>query len=234
MTLVTGPFPYDIDNLLGGQVRVLYAPTSVAIPSNGVSDVIQMIGPSYTPKTGWIDLLSTKESFSYSRGFDVEGWEIQQTAGNVIEEITDITRSVSVSVANFTDEILKILEGGSGTISSVAAVGGPAATARGAQDKITFGSFSSLTQYRIAFISKRSLSSGTVIEAGNANATRGRFVMGVGYRTQLSADEIEMEQAKGELTAANTGFTFFPEGGQSQGSEYGSWFLEDAGTIAAS
>jgi len=233
MATITGPFPYDVDNLLGGQVRVLYAPTSVALPT-GIADVIEMIGPDYDPKTGWVDLLATKEAFSYSRGFDVSGWEIQQTAGNVIEEITDITRSVNVSVANFTTDILKILEGGSGTTSTVSATPGAAAVAEGAQDVLQFGSFTSLTQYRIAFISKRSLSSGVVVEAANANHNRGRFVMGVGYRGQLSADEIEMEQAKGELTGANTGFTFFPESGESQGEEYGAWFLEDAGTIAAS
>src|SRR5262245_38319560 len=103
MALVAGAFPYDIDNLLGGAVRILYAPSTQAIPSTGgIADVIEMVGPNYAAKTGWIDLGATKESFSYTRGFDVEGWEIQQTAGNVIEEISDITRSVSVSIAEFT------------------------------------------------------------------------------------------------------------------------------------
>lgn len=231
MTLITGAFPYDIDNLLGGSVRVLYAPTSVTIPDN-IGDVIEMVGPDYDAQTGWVDLLATKEAFSYSRGFDVEGWEIQQTAGNVIEEITDITRSVNVSVANFTTAILKILEGDTGTITAVAAAAAAGTAGTSAQSRLTFGSFSSLTQYRVAFIARRSKSSGLVTETGNASATRGRFVMGVGYRCQLSADEIEMEQAKGELTAANTGFTMFPESGQSQGNEYGAWFTETAGTIA--
>lgn len=233
MATITGAFPYDIDNLLGGAVRVLYAPTSVSIPTQ-IGDVIKMVGPDYAPETGWIDLLATKEAFSYSRGFDVEGWEIQQTSGNVIEEITDISRSVNVSVANFTTAILKILEGDTGTITAVAAVPGATNTGTSAQSRLTFGSFASLTQYRIAFIARRSKSSGLVTETGNSSATRGRFVMGVGYRAQLSADEIEMEQAKGELTAANTGFTFFPESGQAQGVEYGCWVTEDTGTIATS
>jgi hypothetical protein len=233
MPAVTGAFPYNIDNLLGGAVRVLYAPTSQAIPAN-IGDVIKMVGPNYAPETGWLELGATKEAFSYSRGFDVEGWEIQQTAGNVIEEITDITRSVSVSIAEFTKELLKIIEGDTGVISALAAVPGATDSGTSAQDKITFGSFSSLTQYRIAFIARRAKASGLVTEAGNGGATRGRFVMGVGYRAQLSADEIEMEQDKGVLTAANTGFTFFPEGGQAQGSEYGAWFLENTGTIATS
>lgn len=233
MPAVTGAFPYNIDNLLGGAVRILYAPISQTIPAN-IGDVIKMVGPDYAPETGWLDLGATKESFSYSRGFDVEGWEIQQTAGNVIEEITDLTRSVNVSVAEFTKELLKIIEGDTGVISAISAVPGATNTGTSAQAKVTFGSFESLTQYRIAFIARRSKSSGLVTETGNAGATRGRFVMGVGYRCQLSADEIEMEQAKGELTAANTGFTMFPEGGLSQGSEYGAWYLEDAGTIATS
>lgn len=220
---VTGAFPYDIENLLGGAVRFLYAPDTEDIPTK-INDVIDMVAP-YAPNGDWVDIGATKESFTYTRGFDTEGWEIQQVAGNVIEEITEITRSIEVSVAEFTTDILKILEGDTGDIDAVAA-----AANVGAQSVLRFGSFSSLTQYRIAFISRRAKASGIVTEPGGA--TRGRFFMGAGYRAQLSADEIEMEQEKGNLTGTGVGFTLFPEDGEDAGEEYGIWADEAAGTIA--
>jgi hypothetical protein len=108
MALVTGAFPYDIDHLLGGAVRVLYAPTSVAIPT-GINSVIDMVSP-YAAKTGWLEFGATKEAFSYSRAFEVQGYEIQQLAGNVLEEISSITRQVTLSAAEIRKEVLAIME----------------------------------------------------------------------------------------------------------------------------
>lgn len=228
MALTGYPFPYDIENLLGGAVRILYAPTSVAVPDN-IADVIDMESP-YAAQTGWIDLGATKESFSYSRGFDVEGWEIQQLAGNVIEEVTDLSRSITVSYADMSPENLQIIENAPSILPIVAAAG------KSAQDKIAFGSFSSFTRYRFAFIARRPKQAGIVIESAGAvpaSGQRGRFFMGVGYSCQIAADEVEFEQAKGELTAAGVTFTLFPESGETSGQEYGAWFDEHAGTIAA-
>jgi hypothetical protein len=218
MAAVTGAFPYNIDNLLGGAVRLLYAPTSVAIPDS-IDDVIAMVAP-YAPKTGWVDVGATRDSFTYTRGFDVSGWQIQQTAGNVIEEVSDITRTVTLSLAEFRDEILELVEESqsTGTVSAAANVG--------AQHVVKFGSFTSLGRHRIAFIARRSRASGEVTEPTTA-LKRGAFVMGVGYSCQISAEDASIELDKGALAAAGVGFTFFPEGGQDEGEEYGSWFLED-------
>jgi hypothetical protein len=224
MALTGFPFPYDIDQLLGGAVRILYAPDSVAIPAD-ISSVIDMETP-YSAQTGWVDLGATKESFSYSRGFDVEGWEIQQLAGNVIEEITDLTRTISVSFADLRPEHLQMIE----NAPSVAAI--TAAAGRSAQEKVAFGSFNSFERFRFAFISRRPIQAGVVTESAGAGAgTRGRFFMGVAYNAQIAADEVEFEQAKGELTAAGVTFTLFPEDGEDSGEEYGAWFDETAGTI---
>src|SRR5688572_5865610 len=141
MPAITGAFPYNVDNLLGGAVRILYAPTSVAVPE-GIEDVIDMETP-YAPKTGWIDFGSTKEAFTYTRSFDVSGYEIQQVPGSVLEDITDLTRSISVSVAELTPETLAIVEEGTiaTDVSAAAGVSG--------QDVVKFGSFLSVTQYRV-------------------------------------------------------------------------------------
>jgi hypothetical protein len=221
MAQVTGAFPYDIDNLLGGAVRVLYAPSTVAVPTN-IADVIEMVAP-YTPKTGWLDLGATRDGFSYSRGFDVEGYEIQQVAGPILEEVTDITRTVTASAAEFTPEILRILEE-AGTPGAQAAAAGISA-----QEILKFGGFTTTTKYRIAFISRRHKGSGLVTEPGGA--TRGRFVMGAAYNAQMTADETEIEQEKGTLSAFGLTFRMFPEPGQTEGQEYGLWAFENIGTI---
>lgn len=223
MALVTGAFPYDVDNLLGGATRILYAPSTQAIPVD-ISSVIDMTSP-YAPKAGWLDFGATKESFSYSRGFDVEGWEIQQVAGAILEEVTDITRTLSLSAAELRKEVLQIME----------EAPAPTAVASGAnksaQDKISFGAFTTTTKYRMAFISRRHTGSGLVTEPGGA--TRGRFVMGAGYNVQATADEIELEQNKGELSAVGLTFKLFPEPGQTSTTSHGAWLLEATGTISA-
>jgi hypothetical protein len=223
-------FPYNIDNLLGGAVRVLYADPNAATPvpaPGGIDDVISMVAP-YTAKTGWVDLGATKESFTYTRGFETEGWEIQQAQGPVIEEVTSITRTIEVSVAEFRPSVLSILEN-SGVVVDLAA-----ATGVGAQKQVQFGSFSSPKRYRFAFVSRRSTASGIVKEAAGAGAVqRGRFFMGVLYLAQIAADDVSMEQAKGALTATGVTFTSFPDTATSsdEGEEYGSWFDEQAGTL---
>lgn len=228
MALTGFPFPYDINNLLGGAVRIVYAvadgATPQAVPA-GMDDVFSMVSP-YALKTGWTDLGATKESFSYTRGFDTEGYEIQQLAGNVIEEITDITRTIEVSYADLRVEHLSLIEGGTAAVAPVA--GG---ANKGAQQRASFGSFSSLDRYRFAFISRRPKQAGTVTEP--SGATRGRFFMGVAYQAQIAADDVEFEQAKGELSALGVTFTTFPESGQASGEEYGAYYDETAGTIAA-
>jgi hypothetical protein len=226
MTVIAGAFPYDIDNLLGGAVRILYAPTSVAIPAN-IADVISMVSP-YAPQTGWLDVGATKESFSSSRGFSTEGFEIQQTTGNVIEEITGLTRAIQVSFAEFRPTILQIIEANVGGVDTIAA-----AAHKGAQKRVTFGSIKSVDQYRWAFISRRAKASGLVVET-ETSVSRGRFVMGTMYRGQVAADDASIEQGKGNLSAAQVSFNGFPDDTQAEGEEYGAWFMEDAGTIAAS
>lgn len=203
------PFPYDVGHLLGGAVRILYAPTSVAVPAD-LDDIIALTTP-YAPATGWLEVGATKDAFSYSRSFDTSGYEIQQTAGNVIEELTDLSRSFTVSFAEFTPAILRIIENG------------PASSAGTGTTIQPFGSFTSITQYRFAFIAMRPKQAGTV-EGG----VRGRFFAGVAFRAQIAADEMSFDQAKGELTAAGVTFTMFPEPGQDLGEEWGMWIDEAA------
>lgn len=227
MALGAGPFPYDIDNLLGGAVRILYGDPAgapaVAVPA-GLDDVFALNGGPYAAATGWKDIGATSDSFTYTRGFDTSGWEIQQTAGNVVESITEITRTIEISIAEFRPELLQMIENAN-AVTTIAAAAGISA-----QKKVSFGSFTGTKRYRFAFVSQRDRASGIVTETGGA--TRGRFVMGVAYLASISADDVSIEQNKGDLTAAGVTFTLFPDTSQPIGEEHGAWFLEDAGVIA--
>lgn len=226
MALVNHPFPYDITNLLSGAVSVIYGdPEDVDIPES-IADVVDMESP-YGLTTGWNWLGATSDSFTYNRGFETEGLEIQQTAGAIVEEVTDISRSIEVSMAEFSPFGFQLMENAP-SVATVAAGAGASA-----QRRIAFGSFESVDRYRFCFLSRRPKAAGVVVEGGGKR--RGRFVMGVAYQAQLTADDVSMEQGKGALTAAGLTFGLFPETDtpQPEGQEYGAWYLEDAGTIGA-
>lgn len=222
MTYTNFPFPYDIGNLLGGAVRILFAPLTQAIPAN-IADVIDMVSP-YAPKTNWVEVGATKETFSAAGGFDESGYEIQQTPDQVLSEITTVTRTITVSFAELNAQNLQLIEGAPNIATLAAAAG------KSAQKKVAFGSFSSRQNYRWAYISRRSIDSGVVTEPGAK--TRGRFFMGTGYRGKLAADSHTFDQNKGDLSAVGVGWTLSPEPGQAEGEEHGAYFDEQAGTIA--
>lgn len=223
--LSTGPFPYDDANLLGGGARILYAPMTTAVPT-GIEDVIDVLSP-YVAKTGWKDFGATKESFTYSRNFDTSGWEIQNVNGTIFDEITDISRSAAVSIAELAPETIQIME----EAPAGGVVHGTPTAGQTKQQRIGFGGFDELSSYRVAFISKRKKKSGVVNEP---TLTRGRWVMGVLYSCSISADEVSVEQNKGDLTAFGLTFTAYPApnaDAQPAGEEFGAWYFEDAGTI---
>lgn len=217
-------FPYDLNTLLGGAARVMYAPAaSVAVPVDP-DDIFAQKDP-YTKRTGWENFGATKDSFTYNTGLEKSGFDIQNATGVVLEDVTSITRSVTVSVANIDKDILPIIENAS-SVGSVAAQAG----VMSAYDEVNTGNFTSVTRYRIAFVAQRHKASGGVVEGG-AVGTRGRFVVGVGLLAEISADDRALELAKGELSAIPVTFTFFPDETQTTGEEFGRWWFERAGTI---
>jgi hypothetical protein len=222
------PFPYNISDLLVGAVRILYATTAEPIPTS-ISDVIDMESP-YAAQTGWVELGATRESFTYTRGFETEGLEIQQTSSVLFEEVTNVTRTIEVSMAEFNAANLALMEGAQSAAGAVVAASGISA-----QTTQKFGSFTTLDRYRFAFLSRRNIASGLVTESSGAvpaSGTRGRFVMGVLYQAQMSADDAELEFDKGTLTAASVSFTAFGDSSVTLADDnMGVWFFETAGTI---
>lgn len=223
MALVAGAFPYDVNTLLGGAVRVLIAPYDAgdipAIPS----DVFLQESP-YTAVDPFVDLGATKEAFSYSRNIEVSGFEIQQVQGNVLEEISDSTRTITVSMAALDDVGMALIEQND-VSSDITAVAGSSA-----YDKLEFGTITDLDRYIIAFVARRSQASGVVTES-DTTTKRGRFVVGIGYNVAVTADNAELQMGKGELSAAQLTFKFFPESSLTSGKEFGMWLFEQAGAI---
>lgn len=225
------PFPYNINNLLGGRVRILWADGETggaAIPT-GPKDVFAQAdpyGPVGAGAAAWKDFGAGKDPSTYGRNIDVEGWEIQQANSAIVEQVNEITRTVTVSMAELNETTLAIFEGAT-TTGTVAPV-----TGQSAQKTVGMGIVTSLKRYRIAFASMRDRASGIVTEpVGAGGGTRGRFVVGVGWSAAVSADNAELEQAKSTLSAVSLTFKFYPVTSQPSGEEFGKWFFEDAGTI---
>lgn len=224
---VTGALPYDITNLLGGGARVLLSDDEEAalpaIPAD-YTDIFSPLTP-YTPETGWIDVGATTEGSGYSRGIESDGYEIEQSAGLIFEEITEVNRQLSVTMGELRPDLIKVFENASSIGTIAEAVGKPA------QKSVKFGAFSTLDVRRVALVGQRNKKSGIVTE-GAGGLTRGRFVVVVLYSVTLAAEEEELEAAKGSLWGLPMTLTAFPEDGQPQGQEYGTWFIEDEGEFA--
>ena len=226
MTVVTGTFPYDVDNLLAGAARVIVNDSAVAMPAvpTKLSDVISLKSP-YATTTGYVDLGATKESATYSREIESEGLEIQQVTGNILEQVTNVERTIEVSVAEMKPEHFRIFEEGA-AITSIAAVSGTNQT----QKQVKFGSITDLTRRRVVLIGQRSKESGVITET-TGGLTRGRLVALCLYNVAIAADSAEVEFDKGSLVAMPMSFKSYPQSGQTAGQEHGFWLTEDAGLI---
>jgi hypothetical protein len=222
---VTGAFPYDLNNLLGGRARVLISDDAGALPAvpANIKDVFDPISP-YTAETGWLDVGATAESTDYTRNLETSGWEIEQSTAAVFEEPTDSPRTIKVAMAEFKPEFIKVMEEAP-AVGTVAAVTGAMA-----QKSVKVGSITTLTNRRVAFVAMRNKGSGTVTETG-AGVIRGRYVMFAAYQATIAADASQVQVAKGQLTSAPVTFSLKPQDGQPSGQEHGIWLMEDAGVM---
>lgn len=205
-------FPNTPANALDGPVRILRAPTSVAVPTR-ISDVIDVIGPAYAPKTDWIDFGGTSDGdeTEIDRDMESEDYRFDQSNVAILEKITEVNRTMKLPVAEITPENMKVIEEGQ-AIATLATVPGATVTGKGAEKVFDIGAFESLTRYRIAIIAMRDPGFGGIVtEAGNANATRGPFVGWFGYQAALAAEGSSMGVKKGELASREVTFAFFPD-----------------------
>lgn len=222
-------FPGVEANLLDGPVRWLYAPTTVAVPARD-ADVIDVIGPNYNPKTGWIDAgFTTEDNSEIDRDMDSDELRVDQRTGAILERITAVNRTFTIPFAEITPEIMKIAEEGA-AIATVAAAGAAGVAGKGAGKRLDFGSFDSLTQYRWAAVARRDPGFGALVtELGNASATRGPFVCAFFHRAAIAADSSTMSIQKGELSNRQVQFTVYPETTITDPlKQHGSYWFENA------
>lgn len=218
-------FPYDLNDLFGGTIRFLTAPSTEPVPGD-ISDIIDMTSP-YAANGSWVDLGATGGPFQYNRNLTVGGYNIQQTQGTVLEEVTDVTRTMSVAAAEVRPDVIRMLEQGAAqeAISASANVS--------AQTKVPFGSIADLTSYRVAAIGRRKKVQGLVTEPGGA--TRGALVAWVGYSANISADNAQISVGEGDMATVPLTFSLHPDATVTdEGEEYGCVLFETAGTISAS
>jgi hypothetical protein len=212
---------YDETNLIGAGARVLFAPVSVAVPATG-KDIFDQVDP-YDPKTGWIDFGATSAGPQISRNLTTAGFNIQQDQSTILEEPTEITRTLTVPIAEFRPEIIAMFEE---SASSVVA----AAVKLGSGKKVPFGNIFSLSEFRLALAARKSKKQGIVTEgSGGSPVTRGAFFIWSAYRASLAGDNLQTTIARGDLANASVQFKLAPEPTvTTEGQEYGFWLAEDA------
>lgn len=213
----------EITDLISGAARVLLAPIDEALPE-GIEDIMLMESP-YTLQGDWFDFGATTGPTETGRSIESEGLAIEQLQGNVVEDITDVSRSMKVPMAGISPENVQIFENASaiGTLTAASGVS--------AQKQVKFGSFSEATQYRAVIIGRRPKIGGLVTESSPSTTVRGRLVARVLYRVSLAADESTISIGKGSFASADVSFNAYPEPGEDTDESGGTWFFEAAGTI---
>lgn len=218
--------PFDITKLAVGPARVLYAPTSVTVPTK-LQDIIGLVSPYAPVKEKWIDFGAAPEGdeSSYSRGFATQNLGIEQVSGAIFTDITDVNRAFSLNIAEISPENMKIVEG-----TSVASETVEAAKFTSKQTRVPIGSVTEFPTYRVALIGQRKMASGVVKEPEPA-LERGRLVAIVLNRCTITADDSSISVGKGKLISAPLKFEAFPEPELSAETAFGGWLFEEAGTL---
>jgi hypothetical protein len=221
---VSDLFPFDLSALVGGPVRVVLAPTSVALPAHLDDIFAQTKADSYALADDWIEVGATGGATQASRNITTSGWKIEQSTSQVLKKVTETARTVQVPFAELRPDILNVIENGPGAATEAAATG------RSAAVKVPFGAVTELEEFRLAFIALRSKSQGEVIE-GTGGPHRGRFLAYVAYRATPASDNVQVQFEDGNMSVASMTFDLTVDDAAADGGEHGYWLSETAGTI---
>lgn len=235
MAIHGGRYPYDELNALVGPCRVVWAETTAAVPAD-MTDIVAAVANAqgeYVAATGWNDFGLTADAPGYSHDKDTEGIEFQQPTSALFEQVSEVNRGATVPFAEFTQDILKIMENTAAT-SAIAASAAAAPDKFRSQKKIKFGTYETLREKRVAFIGYRPDGAGEVTEpAPSPVPLRPPAVILVLPRVRLAAEETSLEWERGSPVSGDIAFSVRPEPTLPSGEEHGFWLLEDAGAIAA-
>lgn len=221
-------FVFDANNFVNGQARLLYsqltgASTDVAVPVT--PDKVFLQKSPYTPATGWVDVGGTSAPPEYSRDLKLNEWKIQQTVSAVLMVPQENVRTIKIPAAEFARaDLLQMFENGPATVATTAVAG----TVR-PQNQQQFGQFTDLNQYRVAIAAFQPLEAGNVNEG--SGVTRPLLVTQVFYRCSVHAENVQVKYGIGEMVTADVTLQLYPEPGQPQNAEYGTYFFEQAGAL---
>lgn len=218
-------YPFDINKIAQGPARVMYAPTTVAVPTK-LSNLFLQKAP-YTAATGWLDAGATTGPTVIGRSFATGGLNIQQTTSTILDEITDVSRTVTIPIGQLDSSLLAIMEQ-SGGVTTVASGTGVDL----GQTKVPFGSIIDLGTYRVAVVWRFKKSQGIVVEPTTL-LERGRIAAWVGYTAKLTADNVQVSIGENEIVGGSLAFKLEDESTvTAEGTEQGFWIYETAaGTL---
>ena len=215
-------FPYDINKIAQGPARVLYTPTTTTLPTK-LSMLFLQKAP-YTVATNWLNAGATTGPTVVGRNFTTAGLNIQQDTSPILEEISEVTRTVTIPIAQLDSAMLDILEesGGVTTVAAGAGVDAP-------QTKVPFGSIVDLGTYRVAVVWRFKKSQGIVVEPTTL-LERGRIAAWVGYNMKLTADNVQVSIGENEIVGGSLAFKAESDAAvTAEGTEQGFWIYETAG-----
>lgn len=124
-------------NVVKGAGRLMVADTTQAFPTQ-ISDVIDTT--DYDAASGWTDVGATTGGIVITRGFDTEGFTVDQVVGDLGEDITGWNNSIETSLAETSLENFDL-----------AWVGGSISTS-GNERKLTFGDPANVPQKKLAIL----------------------------------------------------------------------------------
>lgn len=223
-------FPYNINELVGSEIRVLIAPPDITLPTK-LDDIVAVIADpttgAYAPKTvstkTWIDLGATSAPPTYSQNLTTKERSIQQEKTGLLKRVDTIARSIQAQVAEVSPENIARFEIG-GVIEELAAGAGHTAYRH-----VNVGPTSILDFFRIAWVGQLDPRQGVVVETGGKK--RGRFVGRFLPAVQRSA-------GNSQVTLGEDGWILpldldsSPDPLSPSAKAEGFWFEETAGTIA--
>lgn len=234
MARTGGKFPFDKTLAVTGPARVVWAETATATPTN-LNSIIQQVANSsgeYPCKTGWFDFGLAADAPTYTRDLNMQSLDYEQVNA-LFEEVDQITRQFTAEISEIDSEALKIIEN---TQTTTAVSASAASAADGvrmpAGTLVHTGLFTSLRQYRMAWIFARPSSSGAnVVEPGPPVVTRPAFVARIFPLVQISADNADLQAKKGDAGNVECKFDVVADTTLAAGKEHGYWAIETPSTI---
>lgn len=233
MALTGGRHPYEPTDPLIGPFNVLIAdPAEVDIAD--VTDLYSIVSGIrdgsgiYQPATGWTYGGLATDAHEYDHGRETAGIEYDNVSGVLYEQISKITRDVTVNFGSINNFTLGIMENTTNNTTIAAA------TNKAQQTKVGFGIYDSLLEYRVALVGYRPDSTAVgLMREGASGPYRPAMFATVFPLVRLSTDSTKLSFKKGAPVSGAVKFSSVVEPTLAAGLEHGFHVYETPGTTIA-